>query len=210
MAPSSRNAQWYLNDLVINDYLKLCMEKYPDVYCFETFFYTTLVQFGYARVERWTKRVNIFSKRLLLIPVNVVQQNFCHWALLCVNVHKKTICYYDSLQRKGDASRCIKEISRYLCREHRTKLGTDLPLADWTYPIVNPPVQNNGMDCGVFVCTFSEYLCRGAEFNFDYTHIVSFRQLILYELTIKRLIDVNVPTAQITEFIRCIVGETPE
>jgi len=62
---------------------------------------------------------------------------------------------------------------------------------------------NNGYDCGVFVCVFMEYLSRGAKFNFTQDHIMlSFRQLIAHELTIKNLINVNVSTSAIDLFIK--------
>lgn len=34
--------------------------KYPKVYAFSTFFYTTLRDQGYSRVQRWTKKVCFF------------------------------------------------------------------------------------------------------------------------------------------------------
>jgi Ulp1 family protease len=58
-----RNGQW-LNDEVINFYMQMIMarasqnpEKYPSVHCFNTFFFSTLDQQGYAKVRRWTKKV---------------------------------------------------------------------------------------------------------------------------------------------------------
>lgn len=67
--------------------------KLPSVYCFNTFFCSTLREHGYQRVKRWTKRVDIFAKDLLFIPINYSY----HWTLGVVDMKQKTITVYDSL-----------------------------------------------------------------------------------------------------------------
>lgn len=72
---------------VINFYLQLVKmrsadENYPQplpkVYAFNTFFYTKLTTEGYTQqLKRWTRKVDIFSFDILLIPVHLG----VHWCL---------------------------------------------------------------------------------------------------------------------------------
>jgi len=61
----SRESQWYLNDQVINDYMKLIVARDDQMYVFDSFFYERYTQSGHDGVkQRWTKNVNLFSKSL--------------------------------------------------------------------------------------------------------------------------------------------------
>ncbi len=53
---------------------------FADVYVYSTFFYTKLFSSGHQRVQRWSKGVDIFSKRLLIFPVHLQ----AHWCLAAV------------------------------------------------------------------------------------------------------------------------------
>ena len=70
-----KNLNW-LNDEVINFYMNMLMERgktsdrLPSVYCFNTFFYGKIVSQGHSSVRRWTRKVDIFSHDLLIIPVH--------------------------------------------------------------------------------------------------------------------------------------------
>ncbi|CAN2389968.1 C-terminal catalytic domain, partial [Pristimantis euphronides] len=85
--------QNWLNDQVMNMYGDLVMDAVPEkVHFFNSFFYDKLRTKGYEGVKRWTKNVDIFSKQLLLIPIHLE----VHWSLVCVDVAKRTITYFDS------------------------------------------------------------------------------------------------------------------
>ena len=43
----------------------------PQVYAFNTFFYPTLIKDGYSRLKRWTRKVDLFSYDIVLIPVHL-------------------------------------------------------------------------------------------------------------------------------------------
>lgn len=101
------------NDLllcqIINFYMELISDrsqknqtKYPAIHCFNTFFCTTLLESGYAKLKRWTKRVDIFSKDMVLIPVN----SSLHWTLAVFDFRKKRLAMYDSLG--GNNARLVK------------------------------------------------------------------------------------------------------
>lgn len=67
---------------VINFYMNLLVErsadpKLPSVNTLNTFFYPKLRGSGYSAVRRWTKKMDIFSKDILLVPVHLG----VHWCL---------------------------------------------------------------------------------------------------------------------------------
>lgn len=67
---------------VINFYMNLLVErsadpKLPSVNTLNTFFYPKLCSSGYSAVRRWTKKMDIFSKDILLVPVHLG----VHWCL---------------------------------------------------------------------------------------------------------------------------------
>lgn len=67
---------------VINFYMNLLVERskdpsLPSVNTFNTFFYPKLRSSGYSAVRRWTKKMDIFSKDILLVPVHLG----VHWCL---------------------------------------------------------------------------------------------------------------------------------
>lgn len=171
---------------------------------FDSYFYNRLINSGYESVCRWTKRVNIFSKTKLFIPINIKRRSFSHRVLVYLDATRRYICYYDSIF-KYDRFLCSYKIAEYLMEEHRDKLKRPLPVKDWNFAYLTNPYQNNGMDCVVFVCTFAEYLSRDAEFNFSQMHMRSFRQLLAHELNIKKLIAIDADENNIDEFFNSVI-----
>ncbi|KAG6921181.1 SUMO1/sentrin specific peptidase 1 [Chelydra serpentina] len=83
---------------IINFYMNLLMERskekgLPTVHAFNTFFFTKLKTAGYQAVKRWTKKVDVFSVDVLLVPIHLG----VHWCLAVIDFRKKTITYYDSM-----------------------------------------------------------------------------------------------------------------
>jgi len=97
-------------------------------------------------------------------------------------------------------------VLEYLKDDHRDKLHRPLPLKEWDFATPTHPVQDNGMDCGLFVCTFAEYVSRNAALNFDHTYMPFFRQLLAYKLTIKQLISIDANETNIEEFINRVIN----
>lgn len=178
------NSHLFLNDEVINEYMDLITERSPNtVYAFNTFFYLALSAKGYSHVSRWTKKIDIFSKKKLFIPVHVEDS---HWCLVYVCFPQKSIKYYDSMG--GRNFKCLKLILKYLMLEHDDKKGEDFHPSGWLLMNVkNCPQQSNHWDCGVFVCMFAEYLSRDAPFNFSQKHMDKFRKQIMLEIKKKKL-----------------------
>jgi sentrin-specific protease 1 len=75
----------WLNDEIINFYMSLICERskqdtgksYFKTHAFTTFFYPKLVKDGYASLKRWTRKIDIFSYDLLIVPVHLG----LHWTL---------------------------------------------------------------------------------------------------------------------------------
>lgn len=178
----------WLNDEVINFYFQMIMSRsreidnLPSVYVFSTFFYTKLTssENSFNMLKRWTRKVDIFSHDLILVPLHLGM----HWTLCCVNCRCRSISYYDSMaggrvNQKGELH--LKAILSYLQKEHADKKKDPLP-TDWKINGVGEsedvnhndriPQQENGSDCGVFTCRFAEYISRRASFRFRQVRLV--------------------------------------
>ncbi|TRZ23491.1 hypothetical protein HGM15179_003646 [Zosterops borbonicus] len=152
----------WLNDRIMNFYMSLLVERskkegYPAVYAFNTFFYSKLSSTSHKGVKKWTKGVDIFEHDIILVPIHLRT----HWTLLVVDLREKTIKYFDSLGQKGD--HICKTILKYLEEESRERRNIELTASEWTLHSMGTeeiPQQNNGSDCGVFVCKFADFISR--------------------------------------------------
>ncbi|KAI0651616.1 cysteine proteinase [Trametes meyenii] len=191
--------QW-LNDEVINFYGQLILtraegskenpgakgagggRKQPlNAHYFNTFFWSKLKGQGYqkARLAKWTKKIDIFSKDVILIPVN---HNNAHWTAATINFRKKRIESYDSMGM--DRGSVFKLLRQYLDEEHRDKKKKPFDFTGWQdYLLPDTPQQENGYDCGVFTCQFLEALSRGEEdFPFSQTNMPYLRRKMIWEI----------------------------
>lgn len=179
-----RGKTW-LNDECINAYLQLIQLRSPDtIHCFNTFFYANLSKNGYGSVQRWTRRFDLFSLALCLIPVHLGM----HWTMAAIDFQAKRIFYIDSFHAGNQ--RCLQDLWAYLEQEHRDKKGTDWDSTGWTAQCLTEgiPMQMNGYDCGVFACVFAELMARRAPFTFSQADMPYFRHRITYELLTKSFI----------------------
>ena len=122
-----------LNDNIINFYMEMIQERnsqnpyLPSFHCFSTQFYDKLLKSGYQGVHRWTKKVDIFSKDLILFPINY---QACHWILAVVNVSQKVIYMYNSAGGKYVFS-CFQLFLSFLSAEIQRKKKCDLGALNW-------------------------------------------------------------------------------
>lgn len=160
----------WLNDEIINFYFQLIQRRSiankeqtnVKVYCFNTFFYKRLKEGGHKVLKRWTKKVDLFSLDLILIPVHLE----VHWTLASISIENCTINYYDSMN--GNNRECLQLLLEYLRDERKDKKGDILDTSKWTCNIVKEiPQQENGSDCGVFTCKYAERLSIKKPFNFS-------------------------------------------
>ena len=168
-----------LNDAIIEFYLMLLMAHNGNVYCFNSFFYKALnkdFEYNYDKVSQWGKRVQLFRKHLILIPVHRND----HWTLIVVVLgNPGTIAYCDSLL--GDGTADAQAMKQYLTDEWHSQYGTEKPSPKFVIlgTDMTSPTQTNGIDCGVFLCFFAFCHTFGLPVTtFNATHVNMFRRHI--------------------------------
>ncbi|KAM7404737.1 hypothetical protein PAMP_012057 [Pampus punctatissimus] len=165
----------WLNDEVINFYMNLLVERskdpnLPTVNTFNTFFYPKLRSSGYSAVRRWTKKMDIFSKDILLVPVHLG----VHWCLSVVDFRKKAVMYFDSMGGNNDEACTI--LFEYLQQESKDKKGKELDTSGWSLHSKKRneiPQQMNGSDCGMFTCKYADYITKDKSITFTQVTTIS-------------------------------------
>ncbi|XP_042650017.1 sentrin-specific protease 5 isoform X2 [Tyto alba] len=176
--------QNWLNDQIINMYGELVMDAVPEkVHFFNSFFHRQLVTKGYNGVKRWTKKVDLFKKTLLLIPIHLE----VHWSLITVNIPSRIISFYDS---QGIHFKfCVENIRKYLLTEAKEKNRPEF-LQGWQTSVTKCiPQQKNDSDCGVFVLQYCKCLALDQPFQFSQEDMPRVRKRIYKELCERQLID---------------------
>ncbi|XP_064489857.1 sentrin-specific protease 1-like [Ornithodoros turicata] len=179
----------WLNDVVIDVYMQLITdmakkkEGASNIHALTTHFFSVLRSTGYKAIEQWTENVDLFSYRLVLVPVHDVD----HWSLAVLNIQAKQIDFYDSLGRRNED--CCQILIDFLQREHRRKTGRKLSPDTWgSNSVRNIPTQTNTYDCGAFVCLYAECIGRGIPFEFSSNDLPKLRYRIAYEILQGRLL----------------------
>jgi sentrin-specific protease 1 len=183
-----RDREW-LNDEIINFYFDMLNELGDrKTYLWNSFFWLKLSGDGqgynYKAVQRWTtrKKVDLFSYERIIVPMNIGRN---HWALGVVDLGEKTVCYYDSLAANTIHSSFSEYMIRYLEDEFRDKRrDAECPdFKEFTFPLVEPPQQRNGYDCGVFTCMNAECIVSGRDWiDFDQSMIPDMRRKMIIQI----------------------------
>ncbi|XP_026711352.1 sentrin-specific protease 2 [Athene cunicularia] len=181
--------QW-LNDEIINFYMCLLVERnkkegYPAVHAFSTFFYPKLISGGYNAVRRWTRDVDLFKKDLIFVPIHLRH----HWTLVVIDIRKKTIKYFDSIGHKKDE--ICETLFYYLQEESQQKRNLQLTFSEWTLHSMEEheiPQQENGSDCGVFLCKYADYISRDKPITFTQDDMPYFRKKMVWEIIHQQLL----------------------
>ncbi|XP_016365443.1 sentrin-specific protease 5 [Sinocyclocheilus rhinocerous] len=181
---STLDDQNWVNDQVINMYGELIMEATNHkVHFFNSFFYRQFVAKGYEGVRRWTKKVDLFSKTLILIPLHLE----IHWSLITLDVSKQSINFYDS---QGILFKfAVDNILKYILAEAKEKKQAVFQKG-WRM-VVNRtiPQQKNDNDCGVFVLEYCKCLAFMKPLLFTQEDMPRVRKRIYRELCDCRLSD---------------------
>ncbi|CAI2348889.1 unnamed protein product [Caenorhabditis sp. 36 PRJEB53466] len=179
----------WLNDNIVNYYMQLICQRsvensnYPKIYAFNSFFYTNIIEKGYASVKRWTRKVDIFSYHLLLVPVHLGM----HWCMAVIDVAEKRIEFYDSLY-DGNTD-VLPALRNYISSESMDKKKTAFDFSGWTIQqMTDIPRQKNGSDCGVFSCQFAEWASRRTLPGFTQQHMPYYRKRMVHEIVTKKLL----------------------
>jgi len=186
----------FVNDTVIDYYINYLLDKIhegggsssaclssDDVFIFSTFFYKKLTSKAHMhdKMEKWTKNVDLFSRKYVFIPVC----SNLHWslALVCNKRDYKdgklddiqvSIIHVDSMYNGHCTSNITKVLRRYLESEWHRSLGDESSICHqvakestiytngerkFSYDRIlggriKSPKQNNFCDCGLFLLKF--------------------------------------------------------
>ena len=156
----------YLYDTIIDKYLKLIRERneadssLPGIYTCITHLYTATVMQGLKHTAWWVKE-DLRMKDLIFFPIH--NERMFHWSLIAVETSTKTVNYFDSLERERIFSPAPKTIKQFMEKHYRDRGETV------TFKIKrrqDAPLQENGYDCGVFLCQYAERIARRSSLNF--------------------------------------------
>ncbi|KAJ8279620.1 hypothetical protein COCON_G00066860 [Conger conger] len=174
---STLDEQNWVNDQVINMYGELIVEATNHkVHFFNSFFHRQLVAKGYEGVKRWTKKVDLFTKSLLLIPIHLE----IHWSLITVDVTHQTIHFYDS---QGITFKyAVENILKYILAEAKEKQQTVYQKGWKMIANKSIPQQKNDSDCGVFVLEYCKCLALKQPLQFTQEDMPRVRKRIYQEL----------------------------
>ena len=198
----------FLNDTIMDFYINFLLDDMPasspplrrvsggskdtssisrdDIFIFSTFFYKKLVDSAknkmYSNLDKWTKNVDIFSKKYIFVPVCVS----LHWSLVliqtqqCFNENNKledievSIMHVDSMHGVHHTANITKNLRPYLAHEWQRNLQNpdsichkvgaesetfrERPKEFTRHHVlggrIESPKQNKGNDCGLFVLKF--------------------------------------------------------
>ncbi|KAG4389447.1 hypothetical protein GLYMA_06G095600v4 [Glycine max] len=190
----------FINDTIIDFYIQYLKNQIPDkekprFHFFNSFFFRKLADMdknpssasdgkaAFLRVRKWTRKVNLFAKDYIFIPVNFN----LHWSLIVichpgelVNFNDKEldnslkvpcILHMDSI--KGSHSGLKNLVQSYLWEEwkerHKDTLGEDLSsrFLNMRFLPLALPQQENSYDCGLFLLHYLELFLAEAPLNFN-------------------------------------------
>ncbi|KAK3929244.1 Sentrin-specific protease 3 [Frankliniella fusca] len=175
-------SMWF-NDEIINFYFNVISESLQSVHALDTFFYPTLTLKGQESVAKWTKNVNLFEKRFILIPIHGAS----HWSLISVDNESKTLTAFDSLN--GDHSHALNVILDFLeCEAYRH--GVHFQRYDYKVTHADDIArQDNSYDCGPFICFYARRVCESKGCSASASYMSSLRLKLMKEILRCSLIE---------------------
>ncbi|KAG5093051.1 hypothetical protein JHK82_051829 [Glycine max] len=192
-----------LNDNIIDFYInylknKLPTDKQDRFHFFNCFFFPKLVDLStdnpsiasdgkaaFQRVSKLTRKVNLFEKNYIFIPINYS----LHWSLIVI-CHPAEVmtCYRDEETKGSPKEACIlhmdsrkgihQELQKenvfqsYLCeewKERHNNVRDDVSpkFLDLPFLPLELPQQQNAYDCGIFLLHYVERFLEQAPINFN-------------------------------------------
>ncbi|GAU39326.1 hypothetical protein TSUD_217070, partial [Trifolium subterraneum] len=197
----------YINDTIIDFYILYLKNKMKEhekarFHFFNSFFFPKLAgmdknapyacdgKLAFQSVRKWTRKVNLFEKDYIFIPVNF---NY-HWSLIVIchpgevdNINDKEpekslklpcILHMDSY--KGYHSGLKDLVQSYLCEEWKERkkdtCREDLSSRFLNMPFlpVEVPQQKNSYDCGLFLLHYLELFLDEVPSDFNPLRITKF------------------------------------
>lgn len=176
------NGQEY-NDNNIDFYFQLIVERakeksetMPKVHAFATYWWQVNRGGFDVHLARWTKNVTLSDFDILLFPIN----RHHHWSLVVVDQRTKILEYFDPLKLNDNGA--TDAVRDYLINERHHYTGLLLPKSHWQISIFDKFIrQNNGIDCGAYVCAFAKWRTNG--FTITPAEVSDFRSQMKNELS---------------------------
>jgi Ulp1 family protease len=178
---------FYLKLLNLRDAVQPQPQAHRQSFCFKPFFVTQMLQVGhlslegqycFRQVQRQYKQVpgkDVFGLDKLVFPINVGAN---HWTCAVAHMERQQIHYHDSLGSPGTLY--LEALLRYLQDEHLRAKKEPLPEAGrWRLvagSTTTNPQQENGFDCGAFVCITAERLLSNRPLDFVQGQIPALRE----------------------------------
>lgn len=179
----TKGSNW-LNDEVINAYLKLLSIEFQENLIFNTFFYLEFEKFmkknsSFEKISRIMKRFGFNSgTKALFIPVN---QGNVHWAFIYINLESGELSYCDSLNSSAGYDSNILDSFEELLNLMYKILDCDQRISLKRQEI-SVPQQENSNDCGVFTVMGIHSLLEGSINHLNQNLIPYFRIKITNDL----------------------------
>ncbi|KAM7253085.1 hypothetical protein ACFE04_025703 [Oxalis oulophora] len=189
----------FINDTIIDFYIKYLKNQIPPdnkhkYHFFNSFFFRKLADLdkdpssisdgraAFLRVQKWTRKVDIFGKDYVFIPVNFN----LHWSLIVIchpgdvasskneSPDKSTkvscILHMDSI--KGSHAGLKNLVQRYLweewkARHSETPEDVSPKFLNFRFIPLELPQQENSFDCGLFLLHYLECFLADAPENFN-------------------------------------------
>ena len=157
----------FLNDRIIDGYMRLIRERnsvdpsLPVIYACMTHLYTGIKLQGFEHTETWVKE-DLRTKDIILIPIH--DETYVHWSLIVIETSTRTVNYFDSLVQRRAWDPSPRVFKRYIEKHYKDRGETV------TFRInrrKDVPYQENGYDCGVFLCQYAERVARRSPLNFN-------------------------------------------
>lgn len=174
------NANKWLNDEIINAYFSLLQKN--DSIIIDSLQINNFLNGSHIKIKTWYQK-NLFkstdfnSIKFIIFPICINH----HWTLVVINIDDKTFTYFNSLSFDKKYEPDNKFINCIISGIHALFPSINIFSFHRYFPN-DIPQQNNGVDCGVFICLYLRYLFYHDEFTFNQSMIHSFRLLIKSEL----------------------------
>ncbi|KAK4271319.1 hypothetical protein QN277_020030 [Acacia crassicarpa] len=199
----------FVNDNIIDFYIKYLKNKIPPneqnrFHFFNCFFFRKLADLdkdpssacngkeAFQRVRKWTRKVNLFEKDYIFVPINYS----LHWSLIVICHPGEVACFQDEEIKESSKVPCILHmdslkgchkdlknvIQSYLCEEWKERhqdMADDVSskFLHLRFVSLELPQQENLYDCGLFLLHYVERFLNEAPVNFNPFNITKFSDL---------------------------------
>ncbi|KAF8681759.1 hypothetical protein HU200_045196 [Digitaria exilis] len=200
----------FVNDTIIDFYIKYLSTRIESTekrryHFFNSFFFRKLADLdkdqgrapegraAFLRVRKWTRKINVFEKDFLFIPVNFS----LHWSLIVIcypgevvtskdgdtdlSAEVPCILHMDSL--KGSHAGLKDIIQSYLWEEWKERHPDSASdnsdkFLNLRFVSLELPQQDNSFDCGLFLLHYAELFLMDAPRNFNPLKIDEFSDFL--------------------------------